>query len=906
MSDQLAQLDQVDAFQLTLPLANGAEIETTFRNSSRRGLRDHSWIGEIAGEPSSQVSFTVLRNAFALHAFSTTQGELELRRLPENRYRLSAVDPNVIRCAPMLADVREAEDANPSENSATSVRRAGFGDSTPGVADEDAPPLALPAPGDPEIDILVLYTAATVSQLGSKSAVIAQAQNGVNSLNATFVRSGVNANARLVHTHLTDYVEAAGENVSTSLTRLTDPDDGHMDEAHGLRTAYGADIVSVFTVGTGFGIGGINGTFSAVEADVGSGVAPHEWGHNLGCGHDEPTGPTAPRGVFSFSLAHSFTVNGNLRGTIMSYVGSRIAYFSNPNVQFTDNGDSAATGVADQRDHARTINENAANVAARRTVDPDDFDQDGVANVDEPAGDADLDGILNERDEEADGDGIGDGAEQALGRNPYDARALFTFAAADGWTDNNTNGLTISGGAVSATAATNDPQLTRKGLRIPGSTNPTVRVRMTCSIATSVQLYWGRAGADNISAGRLVAANYTTPGQPQTLVFDLSGEAEWSGQTITRLRLDPINGGSASGATFSIDFIATTNGDFDADSLTDLAEGDSDLDEDSLPDFADPDIDGDGTSDAAEIAASRDRFDGLPQFDFDQDGGFEGWAAFKHIDAAAVASGSLGGTLSGNDSQWTREILSFDTAPVQSIVVRARSSASGSAQLFWRRTSDGGFAGSRSISLPQDGSGSFRYLRFPVSTNAEWTDRITRLRYDPVNAASGNVAVDFIRVSTGDFDSDTLSDTLEGEGDPDNDLIPNYADPDSDNDGMTDEFEAANGLNRLSAADAAEDDDGDGSSNLDEFVAGTAISNPSDQPAVATMEHTSAGAGSFQVSLAGKAGRHYQLQRRTSLSAGMWENVSAQGPLATNGTVTLTDPVPPPGRCFYHVVITRP
>ncbi len=48
-------------------------------------------------------------------------------------------------------------------------------------------------------------------------------------------------------------------------------------------------------------------------------------------------------------------------------------------------------------------------------------------------------------------------------------------------------------------------------------------------------------------------------------------------------------------------------------------------------------------------------------------------------------------------------------------------------------------------------------------------------------------------------------------------LIPN----DADNDGMTDEFEQANGLNPNSASDAAQDPDGDGLTNLQEFQRGT-------------------------------------------------------------------------------------
>jgi len=56
---------------------------------------------------------------------------------------------------------------------------------------------------------------------------------------------------------------------------------------------------------------------------------------------------------------------------------------------------------------------------------------------------------------------------------------------------------------------------------------------------------------------------------------------------------------------------------------------------------------------------------------------------------------------------------------------------------------------------------------------------------------------------------------------PDNYTIIKSGAADSDGDGLTDEFELANGLNRSSAADSTTDADGDGISNLVEFAFGT-------------------------------------------------------------------------------------
>ncbi len=68
---------------------------------------------------------------------------------------------------------------------------------------------------------------------------------------------------------------------------------------------------------------------------------------------------------------------------------------------------------------------------------------------------------------------------------------------------------------------------------------------------------------------------------------------------------------------------------------------------------------------------------------------------------------------------------------------------------------------------------------------------------------------------------DILSVNITVTVDTDGDGVPDDVDPDDDGDTMPDDFETANGLDPLNAADADSDADGDGFTNLEEFQAGT-------------------------------------------------------------------------------------
>jgi len=234
------------------------------------------------------------------------------------------------------------------------------------------------------VDVLFLYNAdALAAKNGNRAVIDADCSNFIAAGNAILESSGI-TNFRW------NYLLAEAAPAYAATGKLADDLDQVTTGSISAFTAreqttYGADQVVLLVGGkrsdaAGMAwIGGnpnrvavvypcltVDGTVASTATSVI--VVCHEMGHNFGCRHDRAT-EAAADGDGHCCYGFRFADNSGAyavadEGTVMSYAGSRIPYFSNPNIIYHGYTLGVPAGQPRAADNAYTMTGNAARIAA--------------------------------------------------------------------------------------------------------------------------------------------------------------------------------------------------------------------------------------------------------------------------------------------------------------------------------------------------------------------------------------------------------------------------------------------------------------------------------------------------------------------------------------------------------------
>jgi hypothetical protein len=127
--------------------------------------------------------------------------------------------------------------------------------------------------------------------------------------------------------------------------------------------------------------------------------------------------------------------------------------------------------------------------------------------------------------------------------------------------------------------------------------------------------------------------------------------------------------------------------------------------------------------------------------------------------------------------------------------------------------------------------------------------------------------------------------------------VPNPGGGDTDNDGLPDDWEMANGLT-VGANDAAIDGDQDGMTNLQEYLAGT---DPRNALSSFRIEALETGA-QVLLRFTAQADKSYSVQVRTDLAAGDWQTLTTVPAQPAARPVEVSDPATGEAARYYRIL----
>jgi len=342
--------------QISADIFDGRSITLNLDRIEKRNLGNYTWHGKIQGYPKGYAILSVVNGEIA--------GTIELGEVGKGlaaKYQIQSRGDGLTVLRQIDQDTFPPDHPPGAEDpqAPTATTKAAFGPSG-GSADLSAT-LTTMATMDAgsTIDVMVVYSNQAAAAAGL--AIGAQIQHAVDTANTVYANSGITPRLRLVYYGQVNHNESG--DFPTDLNWL-DSDVG----IAALRNSYGADLVSMFVEMTQYcGYGWIgpsaNYAFTVVNRGCSSGnySFPHEIGHNFGSRHDAYVdSSTTP-----YAYGHGYVDCVEGWRDVMAYPsqcgGTRIPYFSNPNMMYGSPPDPL--GTTSTADNVRVHNQNAVTVA---------------------------------------------------------------------------------------------------------------------------------------------------------------------------------------------------------------------------------------------------------------------------------------------------------------------------------------------------------------------------------------------------------------------------------------------------------------------------------------------------------------------------------------------------------------
>jgi len=364
--------------RLLLNLMEGVNPIGKVERVERRAERRYSCFGQLEGLDGSHFILVVEEGALALFVSAPAyEATFDLRYYRDDLYVVILVGEEP-PCGNQEDETPPSFEMTP-EDAAWHERFGGQDFEMAGGGDFGTAACTQPRA---VLDVAVYYTTQARQAIGGVDQMNARIQLFIDQCNEAYRNSQVNLTARLVRRLEVSYPDEGGGIGTTQRNQLQNPTDGVLDGIHFDRNNYRADqvvlLVSSSRSSDGRALCGIaycgNGNdpefaFNVVVWDCTNYTFAHEIGHNQGCGHDRAT--DAGCGFRSYGHGWRFWGNDGVQyRTVMAYPpGTRIPYFSNPDVRFQGQPTGVPIGDPNEAHNARVINETSRSRETFRLLD---------------------------------------------------------------------------------------------------------------------------------------------------------------------------------------------------------------------------------------------------------------------------------------------------------------------------------------------------------------------------------------------------------------------------------------------------------------------------------------------------------------------------------------------------------